>query len=95
MQITDTNCYTQRLAILNRLKQGPCSTLEFRAMGICSPAPRIMELRTQGYDISTSKRYEIDHVGVNHKGIAVYILHSTPEEQRNDNVTNENKTRRN
>lgn len=80
MQITDTSRNTQRLAILNRLKQGACSTLEFRAMGICSPAPRIMELRAQGYDISTSKKNEIDHAGVKHNGIAVYTLHSSPED---------------
>ncbi|MFU2048122.1 helix-turn-helix domain-containing protein [Avibacterium gallinarum] len=80
MQITDTSRHTQRMAMLARLRQGSCSTLEFRAMGICSPAPRIMELRAKGYDISTSKQDEIDHAGVKHKGIAVYTLHSTPED---------------
>ncbi|MGY4700463.1 helix-turn-helix domain-containing protein [Avibacterium paragallinarum] len=49
-------------------------------MGICSPAPRIMELRAKGYDISTSKQDEIDHAGVKHRGIAVYTLHSQPQD---------------
>ncbi|UXN34633.1 helix-turn-helix domain-containing protein [Avibacterium paragallinarum] len=80
MQLTDTSRQTQQIAIIQRLKQGSCSTLEFRAMGICSPAPRIMELRAKGYDISTSKQDEIDHAGVKHKGIAVYTLHSAPQD---------------
>lgn len=80
MQTTDTSRHTQRMAMLARLRQGSCSTLEFRAMGICSPAPRIMELRAKGCDISTSKQNEIDHAGVKHKGIAVYTLHSAPQD---------------
>ncbi|MCW9733159.1 helix-turn-helix domain-containing protein [Avibacterium sp. 20-15] len=79
-QITDTSKHTQQIAIIQRLKQGSCSTLEFRAMGICSPAPRIMELRAKGYDISTSTQDELDHAGVKHKGIGVYTLHSTPQD---------------
>ncbi|WP_336368692.1 helix-turn-helix domain-containing protein [Avibacterium paragallinarum] len=80
MQLTDTSRHTQRMAMLARLRQGSCSTLEFRAMGICSPAPRIMELRAKGHNISTSKQDEIDHAGVKHKGIAVYTLHSQPQD---------------
>ncbi|MFZ7224638.1 helix-turn-helix domain-containing protein [Avibacterium avium] len=80
MQITDTSRHTQRMAMLARLRQSSCSTLEFRAMGICSPAPRIMELRAKGYDISTTKQDEIDHAGVKHRGIAVYTLHSAPQD---------------
>ncbi|RZN59108.1 helix-turn-helix domain-containing protein [Avibacterium paragallinarum] len=80
MQLTNTSRQTQQIAIIQRLKKGSCSTLEFRAMGICSPAPRIMELRAKGYDISTSKQDEIDHAGVKHKGIAVYTLHSQPQD---------------
>lgn len=80
MQITDTSRHTQQMAIIQRLKEGACSTLEFRAMGICSPAPRIMELKAKGYDISTSTRDEVDHAGVMHRGIALYTLHSTPKD---------------
>ncbi|MGY6773439.1 helix-turn-helix domain-containing protein [Gallibacterium sp. ZY190522] len=80
MTISNTSLHTQRIAILNRLKTGSCSTLEFRAMGICSPAPRIMELRSKGYDISTTTRDEVDHAGVKHKGIAVYTLHSQAQD---------------
>lgn len=80
MQLTDTSRQTQQIAIIQRLKKGSCSTLEFRAMGICAPAARIMELRAKGYDITTSKQDEIDHAGVKHKGIAVYTLHSQPQD---------------
>lgn len=79
MTIKDTSTHSQRIAILQRLKQGSLSTLEARQMGICSPAPRIMELRKKGYDISTTTRDEVDHAGVIHKGIAVYTLHHSPE----------------
>ena len=79
-QLKDTSAATQRAKIKAYLRIGSHSTLEFRQMGICSPAPRIKELRKQGYQISTSTRTEIDHAGVTHKGIAVYTLLSEPEQ---------------
>ena len=78
-QIQDNSAATQRAMIKACLRQRPYSTLEFRALGICSPAPRIKELRKFGYEISTGTRTETDHAGVIHKGIAVYTLLSEPE----------------
>jgi hypothetical protein len=68
-----TSYATQRSFILQRLREHPHSTLELRALGICSPAPRINELRNQGYVIETTRRHEYDSAGVVHS-IAVYTL---------------------
>lgn len=69
---TDTN--TQRQKILHALQQRPHSTFEFREMGICSPATRIMELKERGYNITTTRVNT--HNGVYyHKGVAIYVLH--------------------
>lgn len=78
-KLTDTSTQSQRLLILNKLRLRPYSTLEFRELGICSPAPRIMELRARGYEIMTTYTTEIDHTGVEHHHIAVYELLSEPE----------------
>lgn len=81
MKLTANSAASQRAKIKACLRDRAHSTLEFRAMGICSPAPRIKELRKLGYDISTTTRTETDHAGVIHKGIAVYTLLSEPAEE--------------
>jgi hypothetical protein len=75
-----TSYATQRSFILQRLREHPHSTLELRALGICSPAPRINELRNQGYVIETTRRHEYDSAGVVHS-IAVYTLLTNTHKQ--------------
>ncbi|MBI0133906.1 helix-turn-helix domain-containing protein [Snodgrassella alvi] len=71
--LPNTSYATQRSFILQCLRKCPHSTLELRALGICSPAPRINELRNKGYVIKTTRRHEYDSAGVIHS-IAVYTL---------------------
>ncbi|MGR6980313.1 helix-turn-helix domain-containing protein [Testudinibacter sp. P27/CKL/0425] len=71
--INSTNTHNQRLFILARLREAPHSTLEFRDMGVCSPAARVLELKEQGYKITTHFRDEYDSAGVKHR-IGVYTL---------------------
>ncbi|NBI13755.1 hypothetical protein GVX81_09080 [[Haemophilus] felis] len=77
--IKDTSTATQRQEIIKALRLGSKSTIQFREeMGICSPAPRVKELRERGFDISTSYRQETDTAGVKHR-IGVYTLIAEPE----------------
>jgi hypothetical protein len=73
--ITDTTSKTQRDAIIRVLYRESRNTLEFRAMGIASPAPRIKELRDAGWDIRDARETATDTAGVEHHGIARYSLH--------------------
>lgn len=82
MTLENTSTSTQRLHILKCLRLRPHSTLEFRSHGICSPAPRIMELRSKGYEIITTTTTEYDHAGTKHRGIAVYQLLSEPTREQ-------------
>lgn len=80
MKLANTSTTSQRALIKALLRQRPHSTLEFRAKGICAPAPRIKELKNRGFEIVTSFRSEVDHVGIKHNGIAVYTLLSEPQD---------------
>lgn len=65
----------QRALILTYLQEhGSATTTDFRNMGIMSPAPRIMELKRQGYNIEKVLEAVIDHVGVKHGNVARYFL---------------------
>ena len=73
--INHTGTHNQRLFILNYLKaHQSATTLEFREMGICAPAPRILELRARGYRIETHFVDDIDSAGVEHHKIARYVF---------------------
>lgn len=76
--IQSTTTAAQRLKIHQLLRQRPYSTLELRALGICSPAPRVKELRNSGLDIVTTWREETDSAGVVHR-IGVYVLQAEDE----------------
>ena len=71
--IQSTTTEAQRAKIYQLLQHRPYSTLELRALGICSPAPRIKELRDSGHTIVTHRRQETDSAGVKHR-IGVYAL---------------------
>ena len=67
----------QRTLILARLKEGPVSTLEARALGAMSPAARVLELRKAGWQIATEHRLSADDLGrVTRCG--VYVLRAEP-----------------
>ena len=64
----------QRDRLLEALQDGPLSTVEIREeLDILSPAPRIRELRQDGYPIATMR--ENIKIGLNsHRGVARYVL---------------------
>jgi len=65
---------SQRLRILKALRHEPITTLEARQLlSICSPAPRIMELRSMGHKIATVWRTDTDSTGQEHR-VAQYVL---------------------
>lgn len=72
--VTETEGQKQRDAILKMLAHGSVNTLEFRAVGIASPAPRIKELREAGWRIHSTRETATDSAGVKHHGIARYWL---------------------
>ncbi len=72
--VTDTSNQKQRDAILKMLAVGSVNTLEFRAVGIASPAPRIKELREAGWRIHSTRETATDSAGVKHRRIARYWL---------------------
>ena len=73
--VTDTSAKTQRDLIMCVLNQhGSATTIDFRAMGIMSPAPRIMELKKLGFNIVATLEYDHDHAGVKHSRVARYWL---------------------
>jgi hypothetical protein len=60
--------------LLQRLRQGPLSTLEARAdLDILHPAARVMELRSEGYCIQTQRTREHSACGQVHV-VARYVL---------------------
>ena len=81
MKLTNTSTASQRALIKTLLRERSYSRLELRAKGICSPAPRLMELKTKCYEIITSTRTVIDQSGIKHNGIAVYSLLSEPQQE--------------
>lgn len=86
MKLANTSTATQRALIKTLLRERPHSTLELRQKGICSPAPRIKELKSRGFEIVTSLRTEYDHVGVKHNNIAVYTLLSEPQDEAQEQL---------
>jgi hypothetical protein len=75
----DTSAETQCLQILEHLKRLPSiNTLEFRALGFISPAPRILELRGRGHNIKAVRETVKTEDGKTHTGIARYYISNTP-----------------
>lgn len=65
----------QRARLLEALKLGPVSTFDAReALDIASPAPRVLELRRAGHDITTRREARIGPAGEPHR-VGVYSLH--------------------
>lgn len=75
-QLYGNSCASQRARILKIFETCPrLSTMEARdTYGIMSPAPRIKELRKQGYKIDTHRITESDANGVPHRmGLYVFM----------------------
>jgi len=77
---SSTATEVQRRRIVEMLRTGPKSTLDFRRAGIMQSQTRIFELRNRlGYDIPTIGRVTIaDDQGYLHDGVAVYELIAEP-----------------
>ena len=78
-KFTDNSTNNQRAKLLDYLQEhGSITTTQAREdLDILSPAPRIMELRARGYSIVTLVDNWISGHGINHKGIARYVLTQT------------------
>ena len=75
-------CVAQRFRLLQALKQGSGSTIEAREqLNIMHPAQRIQELELLGYRFKNYPRRAIDFKGDVHRGIAHYVLISSPERE--------------
>lgn len=73
----------QRQLVLSELMQGPRTTLQLRALGIASPAARVLELRRGGWTITASRagrfaRYSLHVLGTAGRVVAVAVVLSTP-----------------
>ena len=70
----------QRHRILEMLRGGRQTTLDFRRAGIMQSQTRIFELPGQGFDIRTVGRLTVyDDQGFPHCGVALYELVREPE----------------
>jgi predicted HTH transcriptional regulator len=72
----DNSTNNQRAKLLDYLKEhGSITTAQARELlDVMSPAPRIMELKARGYLIVTQFGHWISDHGINHKGVARYVL---------------------
>jgi predicted HTH transcriptional regulator len=75
-KFTDNSTNNQRAKLLDYLKEhGSITTAQARELlDVMSPAPRILELRRFGYLINTVSDHWISDHGINHKGVARYVL---------------------
>ncbi len=69
----------QRQRILEMLRTGQKTTLDFRRAGVMQSQTRVFELRAKGYDIPTVSRVTVfDDQGFPHCGVALYELVREP-----------------
>ena len=76
INFTDNSTQNQRLKLLDwLLEKNSITTTQARTnLDIMSPAARILELKKHGYLINTVPAEWISEQGINHKGIARYVL---------------------
>ena len=76
MKFTDNSAQNQRLKLLDWLleKNSITTTQARNNLDIMSPAARILELKKHGYLIDTVPAEWISEHGINHKGVARYVL---------------------
>ena len=90
IKFTDNSVQNQRLKLLDwLLEKNSITTTQARAnLDIMSPAARILELKKHGYLINTVPAEWISEHGINHKGVARYVLtQKQPVEMINSEVT--------
>ncbi|HUX81258.1 MAG TPA: helix-turn-helix domain-containing protein [Halothiobacillus sp.] len=56
-----------------------------RDLNVMQPAPRIKELREQGYKIATFRQPVLDDYGRKHPAVGRYVLLATPDQQGGGN----------
>lgn len=78
-KFTDNSTNNQQAKLLDYLiEHGSITTAQARKeLDVMSPAPRIMELKALGYSIVTLCDNWISDHGINHRGIARYVLTQT------------------
>ena len=76
IEFTDNSTQNQRLKLLDwLLEKNSITTTQARInLDIMSPAARILELKKHGYLINTVPAEWVSEHGINHKGVARYIL---------------------
>ena len=76
IKFTDNSAQNQRLKLLDWLleKNSITTTQARNNLYIMSPAARILELKKHGYLINTVPAEWISEHGINHKGVARYVL---------------------
>lgn len=68
-----------RAIIIQALRTGPQTTIDLRERwGIMAPAPRILELKLCGFNITSIPVSACTADGVLHRGVALYVLLSEP-----------------
>lgn len=78
-KFTDNSTNNQQAKLLDYLQEhGSITTAQARnELDVMSPAPRIKELKARGYSIVTLCDNWISDHGINHKGVARYVLAQT------------------
>ena len=76
MNFTENSTQNEHLKLLDwRLEKNSITTTQARNnLDIISPAARISELKKHGYLIDTVQAEWISEHGINHKGVACYVL---------------------
>lgn len=75
MRDKSTSGAAQRIRILQALALRPHTSYELRKLGCYQANTRVLELRRQGYHISTERVSIWDDEGYRHDGVALYALH--------------------
>lgn len=74
------NMKLQKEIVLDLLREGPMSTVDFRSRGIMSPASRVRDLRNDGHRIDTSFTRNESAAGFRNHNVARYILISEAQQ---------------
>lgn len=81
INFNDTSTSNQQRIVLLALREGSKTTIELRHdYGIMQPAPRIKELKAQGYDILTIRITSYTPDGIKHNAVAKYVLRGDCDE---------------
>ena len=89
----DSSASNARAIIIQALRTGPKTTIELREQwGVMAPAPRILELKLRGFNIVTVPVSAFTADGVQHRGVARYILLAEPTAANDDAIALEHAT---